>query len=426
MKLDKPIERNGEKFGWFVYPVKFTPMGKTVNLGKQIFCRNEIETNAERDRLLAMFKQEQEDRKRAETERPIPGEVLKTVEVIRGQELRIEAIPVSILPHVKGADVSASELPPDEPFIDIVHAYWRGADGSGQAALSVARDAHEFIKVFRLIRYARPVEHDGKLFSFGVELAECDVQLNALRVTERHFCATHQEAEESFKEKQAEAPKLRAVLLQQLPKSPQEQQECVQIQQVQALADKTHAPAAKAGHLKVISRIRDQQRERQRIKMEADEEKARLEKQQHAAFALLIGQYFPTVKEVKARMKVVAGREVPEWKEELRRAMRVDCARLGIVSPFNNFALDGALAEEVARAMQAKSPVKPDQVEAVLNWIANGYEAMPEEEWTAEVANHINLRVSPAGLAKTISKKFGLKSKLKGRPVAKSGKTAAG
>ena len=102
--------------------------------------------------------------------------------------------------------------------------------------------------------------------------------------------------------------------------------------------------------------------------------------------------------------------------------MRVDCARLGIVSPFNNFALDGALAKRVARAMQARSPAKPEQIEAVLNWIARDYQTMREKDWTAEISKRINAPVKSAGLGETISKKFGLKSKLKGRPEMETDK----
>jgi hypothetical protein len=57
----------------------------------------------------------------------------------------------------------------------------------------------------------------------------------------------------------------------------------------------------------------------------------------------------------------------------------------------------------------------------VMNWFGK-YESMPEKKRTADVAKKIKSPVKPAGLGKTVSKKFGLKSKLKGRPETESGK----
>src|SRR5437763_115257 len=99
VRLDKTVERNGEKFGWFVHPVKITSTGDCVNLGKQILCHDEAEANAVRKSLLALFKREEEARQREEAERPIPGDTLKTLQVIGGKSLRITVIPISLLPH---------------------------------------------------------------------------------------------------------------------------------------------------------------------------------------------------------------------------------------------------------------------------------------------------------------------------------------
>ena len=130
--------------------------------------------------------------------------------------------------------------------------------------------------------------------------------------------------------------------------------------------------------------------------------------------------------EVKGRGNAVTEAQMPAHVEELKRAMRIDCARLGLTSPFHQLVMDDELTVKVANALKAKSPVKADQIEAVLSWFSRGYEKMTEKEWAAEVARQTNIPVSPAGLGKTISKKFGLKSKLKGRPETGSGKNGEG
>jgi hypothetical protein len=412
VRLEKPVERNGEKFDWFVHAFQLTPDGKPIELSKQIFCRNETEADREQKRLLAEFKKEKEDRERKERERPLPGVVLKVVRLIRGRSLRMDAIPISLLPHVTGTSIPASELPADKPFIDVGHAYFKGADGSGQAALSIIRETHEFVQVIRLIRYDSKVEQSGIQSSIGVEFAECDLELNALRVMNRWLCLAEKQGHELLKEKERE---IRARIQTKQGKTEREHRMAEQIRQIQVLADKALDSKAKAAHLRRIAAIRAEQQALGADRAKAEAEQARIQNEQHSAFGKLIRENFPEVSKVKAQMKGCLPEEMPRWKEQLRRAMRIDSARLGIVSPFNDFSLDGALAKEVAKAMDAKSPVKPDQIAAVLNWMAKGYDSMREEDWTADVSKQIKRPVNKAGLKRTISKKFGLKSKLKGR-----------
>ena len=427
MQMAKPIKRAGEEFGWFVHPVKFMPDGPPKNLGVQLFCRDEEEAKFERDKIIAHFRKREEDRKKEEAERPIAGEVLKSFEVGKGRAMTIEAIPVRVLPMATGAQIPASELPPDKPLVDIVHASWRGADGSSQAALSLVREKHEFMDMVRLIRYDQPVEKDGKLFAFGLEWANCELNGTARRVKFRRLFATEAEADAKFQNTQRDTPLLRKWVAEKAQEgSAQERQEAERIRQLQSLADKTHSPEAKKRHLAVIENIRAEQRERARVQAEAAAEKERLQREHDKAVHQLINEYFPTVAEVKGRFKAVTEAQMPAHVEELKRAMRIDCARLGVISPFHQLVMDDELTVKVANALKAKSPVKADQIEAVLNWFSRGYEKMTEKEWTAEVARQTNIPVSPAGLGKTISKKFGLKSKLKGRPETESGKNGEG
>jgi hypothetical protein len=56
--------------------------------------------------------------------------------VICGKALRIEAIPISLLPHATRADIPAHQLPLDEAFIDIGSCVlatrgWERAGGFG-------------------------------------------------------------------------------------------------------------------------------------------------------------------------------------------------------------------------------------------------------------------------------------------------------
>lgn len=427
MRMDKPITRAGEEFGWFVHPVRLMPDGPPRNLGLQIFCRDEEEAKFERQKILADFRKREEDRKKDESERPIAGEVLKSFETGKGRAMTIEAIPVTELTKATGVQLPASELPPDEPLVDIVHAKWQGADGSSQAALSLVREKYEYMDVVRLIRYDKPVEYDGKLFAFGVEWAKCELNGMARRVKVRGLFVSEAEANAKFEKTQREVPQLRrAVTKMQQEGSKQEREEAARIRQLQALADKTHSTEAKKRHLALIETIRSEQRERARVKTEAAAGEERLQREHDKAVQRLINEYFPTVAEVKGRFKAMTEAQMPVLVEELKRAMRVDCARLGVISPFHQMVVDDELAVKVANALKAKSPVKADQIEAVLNWFNRGYENMPEKEWTAEVARQTNLPVNPGGLGKTISNKFGLKSKLKGRPETGSGKNGEG
>ena len=323
MKLDEPIEWNGEKFGWFVHPVKLQLNGPPQNLGVQVFCRDEAEANFERERIAAEFRQREEERKLQEAQRPIAGVVLKSFETRKGRGLTIEAIPVTELPKATGVQVPAGQLPPDEPLVDIVHATWKGADGSSQAALSMVREKYEYVDVVRLIRYDQPVEKDGKLFPFGVEWAQCELDGKTRRVRIRGLFATEAEANARYEKSQRTTSQWRKWAQESKQQgSEQEREEAARIRQVQALADKTLSHEAKKKHLAVIEGIRAKQKERTRVKAEADEEKQRIQRQHDDAVRQLINEYFPTVAEVKARFKGGTEAQMPALVEELKRAMQ--------------------------------------------------------------------------------------------------------
>ncbi len=243
---------------------------------------------------------------------------------------------------------------------------------------------------------------------------------------ERELFPTEETALKRYQQREIEAPKLRARLLNEPVKSAEEIKEHGTIRQIQALADGAHDPAAKRRHLERIEEIRVVQKERTRLAAEAAAEQARQRAAEIEAFNLLMDDNFPAVAKVKAELKAANLQPTPEYWENVRRAMKIDCARLGIPSPFNQFAMDDKFAVDVTKALKSKSPLKPDQVTAVLNWVSKDYQSMKEAEWTAQVAEQIKAPGNAGGLGKTISTKFGLKSKLKGRPETESGKIGEG
>lgn len=430
LKLVEPFVRDGQEYWWCVQPIKFTPEGKIVFAGDNVICRDEAEADATQQNLVTLYKREEEMRLRAEAERPIPGETRGMVYVVEVHSITAEGTPLSsILAQGKNSTVSSESPLPDAAIVDVGNLYWKGGDNSGQAMKAVITKSVHTVNAFRLVRYTDPIQTDGRTFRYGVEyaqFAEYSPKSEVLRVMERCLVATEAEAMAMMKQKEIDAPKLRARLLNEPVKSAEELKEEATINTIQAMANGAHDLAAKERHLKRIEAIRGAQRERTRLAAEAAAEQARDRAAEVKAFNILMDENFPTVAKVKAELKVANLQPSPEYWENIRRAMKIDCARLGISSPFNHFVMDDKFTLDVTKALKSKSPIKPDQVTAVLNWVSKDYQAMKEEEWTADVAEKIRAPVKPSGLGKTISQKFGLKSKLKGRPETESGKNSKG
>jgi hypothetical protein len=129
------------------------------------------------------------------------------------------------------------------------------------------------------------------------------------------------------------------------------------------------------------------------------------------AVAQLARELFPDAHAVKPG---------PHFQKEFAKAMNRDCSRLGIDAAFATGELAHAEILTLARAIKAKSPHKPAQAEAVLNWLAAKYCDKPESQWTAAVAEKVKgsgaKPVKSGGLARTIRSKFKLKSTLTGCP----------
>jgi hypothetical protein len=414
----KKFKVDGADCDWFVCPVRLENE-QLVNVRTPIACVSRAEADATTARLVKQHQQEEAERKRKEAEKPVPGATLRFLQLANVRRATISGTPLCLIKPEKKLVAGSSETT-DEHFDDVVNAYWKSVDGTQHAMKAMFRKDEDCVDGFRMIRYAEAIRIDGKAFSFGVERAELNMKGQAMRVAERWPCETEAAAAKLFAQKEKEAPSLRAKMLGEQPKSAAEQKEELIISELLQLAKRAHDLNAKARHLKRIEEIRADQAERKRAAGAAVAEKAKAEKEKQSAFDKLLDENFPAVANVKTLLAIALEADKPALREKLRRAMREDCARLGIPSPVQQFMMDDEFTLNVAKAVKSKSPFKPAQVVAVLNWVAKGYESMPEKEWASEVEKQIKMPVNAAGLGKTISKKFGLKSKLKGRPETES------
>ena len=171
--------------------------------------------------------------------------------------------------------------------------------------MPVTKNAVQFTDYIRLLAYSGArrnealalrwndvdFEQAGNVFSYGVEVADCELNGTALRVLNRSLFATEDEANAKFRTAQVEMTKP--------PKAPvgtrEGQEETRAILGLQALANKTLDPVAKKRHLEKVEDIRKVQRDRAVPLEEAAAKKARSEQKQRAAMVKLINEYFPTV-----------------------------------------------------------------------------------------------------------------------------------
>jgi hypothetical protein len=416
MRLDRPVRFGGVTYRWFVHPVKLVPDGPPVDLGQQTFCRDEAEALAEEKRWLSRIREQEEERVRAERERPIPGKTVKGIGVVDAQKITVRGTPISLLKHYVSLPKCRSALDElDPPFVDAGNCYW-----PGNAMKAVITRVAKTTEAFRIVEFDAPVQVVEGMFNCAVEYAEFEPAWKVIRVMERWLCATKSDAMRVMSEKEKLIPKLRAQKLNEPAPSPEDVRDEQIIGEIQKMADKAHDPVARARHLKRIEEIRAAQKERKRVAAAAEAERAKLKREKEAVLHQLLAEYYPNVEKLKRQNNGI-GKVTPEYAEQLKRAMRIDSARLGIPSPCNPASNNDQFVLDVAKAIQAKSPFKPEQAHAVLNWFGK-YEHLPEKRWTADVAKSLDVKVKPAGLGKTISKKFGLKSKLKGRPETESGK----
>jgi hypothetical protein len=166
-------------------------------------------------------------------------------------------------------------------------------------------------------------------------------------------------------------------------------------------------PANKSRYLAQITALETESRQQAELKCTgATLNRADADAAHNQAVTQLVRELFPNAASVKSG---------PEFQKRFARAMNCDYARLGVNIRFETGEFSPAEIVDLARAINAKSPHKPAQAEAVLNWLAKEYCNTPESQWTATVAKKAP-GTKPGGLARTIRGKFKLKSNIGGRP----------
>lgn len=417
LPLVPPIEKDGEKFPFVVLPVEVTEDLQIKQNGQDIICRNEAEARETAKLLVEKTRQQL-------AEKPTPCDVLEMVEIIRGNEILVNIIPLTTLPKAASQSLPVENLPPDKDFLDIGHAHWKQPDGSVNAGLTTIREHTPFIEAYRLCRYHQPYSADEKLWPYGVERIRMkeDKTVTEVCYGKRWLFDTEAEARDRFNKCKAGIPDERNLLLNRPRKTAQEQQEDWRLEQIQHLIDAAHDPQSKAAHQRHKQEILDARRERERQRAEA----RRLTEESEAALAhsreILFADLFPDFHAAKASRTNYPSDDLSKWKEEMRRALAVDCRRLKIPSPFNHhFTTDDEFVKRLTAAQKAKTPARAEDIEAVLNWAAKGYAEMKPENVAEKISHVADCKLNPVNFKRRRTRKFRLFAKHKGRFETEAG-----
>lgn len=408
LPLIPTIERDGEKFPYMVIRVEVTNDLEFKPTDERLLCRNEGEARENAKRLC-------EERNRAEAEKPTPCDVLEVAELIRGQEATVRVLPISQLPKFAGKAEAVENKEPDHDFLDIGHVHWEQPGVGVEAGLGTILEHDHFIEAYRLCKYHEPYPMHGALWPFGVECVEMkeDGTVKEVRFGKRWVRNTEEEARAVFEKLKAGIPRERDALLNGPKKSKEEKREDGQLEQIQKLIAAARDRQTRAAHERHRQKILDVRRAREQAQAEASQRTEQQEKERTAAQEKLFEELFPNLHAVKARLKDCRLEDVPDWKDQMRRALKIDCRRLKISSPFNQFIVTDDLVQQLNAARKAKSPARAEDIEVVLNWAAKRYAEMPQAKIARLVSSH---SVNPASFGKRLTRKFGLKSNLKGRP----------
>lgn len=417
LPLVPPIEKDGETFPFVVLPVEVTEDLQVRQNGQDIICRNEAEAR-ETAKLLA------EKARQQLAEKPTACDVLEIAEIIRGEEISVNIIPLSILLKAASQPRSIENPPPDKDFLDIGHAHWKQPDGNVNAGLTTIHEHTPFIEAYRLCRYHQQFVADEKPWPYGVERIRMKEDKDVMEVCDgkRWLFDRETEARAHFSKCKAGIPEERNRLLNRPRKTAHEQQEDWQLEQIQKLIDTAHDSESKAAHQRRKHEILAARSERERECAEA----RRVAEQSEAALArsreILFAELFPDFHAVKARLRNCPSDDLSKWKEEMRRALKVDCRRLKIPSPFNHhFTIDDEFVKRLTAAQRAKSPARAEDIEAVLNWAAKGYEEMKPEAVAEKISDVAGCELDPANFKRRRSRKFRLFAKHKGRCETEAG-----
>jgi hypothetical protein len=411
LPLVPPIEKDGEKFPFVVLPVEVTEDLQIKQNGRDIICRNEAEARETAKLLIEEAQQEL-------AEKPTPCDVLEMAEIIRGDEILVDVIPLTALPKADSQLLSVENPPPDKDFLDIGHAHWKQSDGSVSAGLTTIREHTPFIEAYRLCRYHQPYPAGEKLWAFGVERIRMkeDETVTEVCYGKRWLFDTEVEARDHFNKYKAGIADERNLLLNRPRKTAQEQQEDWRLEQIQKLIDAAHDPQTRAAHQRHKQEIFDARRERERQRDEArrlaEESEASLARSRESLFANL----FPDFHAAKANRKNYPNENLSRWKEEMRRALAVDCRRLKIPSPFNHhFTANDEFVRRLTAAQKAKSPARAEDIEAVLNWAAKRYDEMKPKDVAEKISDVADCKLNPANFKRHRTRKLRLFAKHKGR-----------
>jgi hypothetical protein len=409
-----PIQKDGNTFTFVVLPVKVDQNLKLQQMGRGIvLCQNEAQARETAKNL-------NDEILRQQPEPAAPCDVLESVEIIRGHEIVVDIIPLPSLPQAAGQSGSVEEIPPDREFLDIGHAHWKQPDGTVNAGLTTIREHTSFVESYRLCKYHQPYPSDGKLWPYGVERirnAENGTEIE-VEYGNRWLFATEIEAHQNFEERKTGIHKEREKLLNRPQKTQQELLEDRQLEQIQAYIDRAGDQQTKAAHQRQKQVILDARRDRENELGQARCVRERSEAETAHAREILFAELFPDLHKVKAQRERSPPADLHQWKEKMRRALKIDCRRLKIPSPFNEFIVTDELVHRLNAARKAKSPARAEDIEVVLNWVAKGYANMKQ----SEVAKRVSPQpVDPKNFGKRLTRKFRLRSKLKGRPETQVG-----
>ena len=411
------IEKDGKKFPFVVLPVGVAEDLQLKQNGQDIICRDEAEAHETAKLLVEKARQQL-------AEKPTLCNVLEIVEIIRGDEILVNIIPLTGLPKASGQSPAVENLPPDKDFLDIGHAHWKQPDGSVNAGLTTIREHTPFIEAYRLCRYHQPYLADEKLWPYGVERIRMKEDRTVTEVCcgERWLFDTEAEARDCFSKCKSGISDERNLLLNRPQKTAQEQQEDWRLEQIQKFIDAAHDPQSKSAHQRHKQEILDARSERERERAET----RRLAEQSEGALAhsraILFAKLFPDFHAAKARRKNYPSADLSRWKEEMRRALAVDCRRLKIPSPFNHhFTTDDEFVKRLTAAQKAKSPARAEDIEAVLNWVAKGYAEMKPEDVAEKISDVAGCKLNPVNFKRHRTRKLRLFAKHKGRFETEAG-----
>jgi hypothetical protein len=411
LALDPPLVEDGETFRWRVDPIEVTDDLKIVPRGPGVLCRDDVEASREISRLQKEIIDEL-------NERPIAGKQTVFARVIGVQRAEVECILLSQLPkgNQNKFEVTVKDLPSDKAFVDIGQARWQSMDGSDQAALAIMRSHKNLVQAYRVICFDSPVKcRDGKQRRWAVERLLADQQQNPIRVLKRELFPNESEAIACFEKYRKAIPEERQRLTSKpVSNNPKEESENNQLQALRRFA-RTLDPKAKAGHERRIAEILAERAERNAESLAKQTKSDHEIEQLAAAQRILFKNLFPEFYQIK---ETRAGLSNEQRKEQMRRALAVDCKRLKITSPFNHgFTIDDDFLRRLNKAARARTPAKPHEIEVVLNWVAKKYNSLDAKMRAKAVSEAVGIPVAAANLKRTVARRYRLKAKLNGRIV---------